>query len=120
MGCGDECPYVPGAKRDDWPIEDPKGNPIEKVRDIRDDIRERVRSLTELEGGPIGSVGRMRSSRERGINEGKGEGERNISLRTPEHDDEHPPRRHAQNQNAKRPAILKNAANPKPARLPHR
>jgi arsenate reductase (thioredoxin) len=50
MGCGDECPYVPGVKRDDWPLEDPKGQPIEKVREIRDDIRERVRSLIEREG----------------------------------------------------------------------
>jgi arsenate reductase len=50
MGCGDQCPIVPGAKRDDWPLEDPKGKPIEKVREIRDDIRERVRSLLEREG----------------------------------------------------------------------
>jgi arsenate reductase (thioredoxin) len=50
MGCGDECPFVPGAKRDDWPLEDPKGKPIEKVREIRDDIRERVRSLIGREG----------------------------------------------------------------------
>ena len=32
MGCGDECPYVPGVRRDDWPLEDPKGQPIERVR----------------------------------------------------------------------------------------
>src|SRR5262245_29733683 len=32
MGCGDDCPYVPEAERDDWPLEDPKGQPIEKVR----------------------------------------------------------------------------------------
>ena len=50
MGCGDECPYVPHARRDDWPLEDPKGKPIERVREIRDDIRERVRSLIEREG----------------------------------------------------------------------
>ena len=50
MGCGDECPYVPGAKRDDWPLEDPKGKPIEKVREIRDEIRDRVQSLIEREG----------------------------------------------------------------------
>ena len=50
MGCGDECPYVPGAKRDDWPLEDPKGKPIEKVRDIRDQIRDRVQQLIEAEG----------------------------------------------------------------------
>ncbi len=50
MGCGDECPYVPGAERDDWPLEDPKGKPIEKVREIRDEIRERIRALVEREG----------------------------------------------------------------------
>ena len=50
MGCGDECPYVPGAKRDDWPLEDPKGKPIERVRTIRDEIRVRVQQLIEAEG----------------------------------------------------------------------
>ena len=45
MGCGDECPFVPGALRDDWPLEDPKGKPIERVREIRDDVRARVRAL---------------------------------------------------------------------------
>ena len=45
MGCGDECPYVPGVRRDDWPLEDPKGKPIERVRSIRDDIRARVEAL---------------------------------------------------------------------------
>lgn len=50
MGCGDQCPIVPGAARDDWPLEDPKGKPIERVRAIRDDIRDRVRTLVEGEG----------------------------------------------------------------------
>jgi len=50
MGCGDECPYVPGVKRDDWPLEDPKGKPIERVREIRDGIRDRVQTLIEHEG----------------------------------------------------------------------
>lgn len=45
MGCGDKCPFVPGLRRDDWPLRDPKGQPIEEVRAIRDDIRERVQSL---------------------------------------------------------------------------
>ena len=49
MGCGDECPYVPGLKRDDWPLEDPKGKPIERVREIRDDIRQRVQALVDQE-----------------------------------------------------------------------
>jgi arsenate reductase len=50
MGCGDQCPYVPGARRDDWPLEDPKGKPIERVREIRDEIRDRVQALIEREG----------------------------------------------------------------------
>ena len=50
MGCGDRCPYVPGATRHDWPLEDPKGQPIERVRDIRDDIRNRVKALIDREG----------------------------------------------------------------------
>lgn len=50
MGCGDQCPVVPGARRDDWPLEDPKGKPIEQVREIRDDIRDRVWTLVEREG----------------------------------------------------------------------
>jgi arsenate reductase (thioredoxin) len=50
MGCGDECPFVPGAERDDWPLEDPKGKPLAVVRDIRDQVRERVRTLVEQRG----------------------------------------------------------------------
>ena len=49
MGCGDECPYVPGLRRDDWPLEDPKGQPLARVREIRDEIRERVRALIAQE-----------------------------------------------------------------------
>jgi arsenate reductase (thioredoxin) len=45
MGCGDECPYVPGARVEDWPLEDPKGQPIEKVKSIRDEVRTRVLDL---------------------------------------------------------------------------
>lgn len=45
MGCGDECPFVPGLHREDWPLEDPKGQPIERVREIRDEIRARVEAL---------------------------------------------------------------------------
>jgi len=47
MGCGESCPVVPGLQRDDWPLADPKGQPIERVREIRDQIRERVRQLVE-------------------------------------------------------------------------
>lgn len=50
MGCGEECPYVPGVRRDDWPLDDPKGQSIERVRAIRDDIRTRVEALVIQEG----------------------------------------------------------------------
>lgn len=50
MGCGDACPVVPGLKRDDWPIEDPKGLPLDRVRAIRDEIRTRVERLIAAEG----------------------------------------------------------------------
>jgi arsenate reductase (thioredoxin) len=50
MGCGDACPYVPGLRRDDWPLPDPKGQPIERVREIRDEIRNRVIRLVRDEG----------------------------------------------------------------------
>ena len=50
MGCGDECPYVPGVRRDDWPLDDPKGQPVERVREIRDEIRARVEALVAQEG----------------------------------------------------------------------
>ena len=49
MGCGDECPYVPGVRREDWPLDDPKGQPVERVRAIRDDIRARVEALVVQE-----------------------------------------------------------------------
>src|SRR5271163_3344404 len=50
MGCGDKCPYVPGLRRDDWPLRDPKGLPTEEVRAIRDDIKRCVRDLLRQEG----------------------------------------------------------------------
>jgi arsenate reductase len=50
MGCGEACPVVPGLARDDWPLEDPKGKPIERVREIRADITERVRGLLQSKG----------------------------------------------------------------------
>jgi arsenate reductase (thioredoxin) len=49
MGCGDECPVVPGLRREDWPLEDPKGKPVERVREIRDDVRRRVEDLIKRE-----------------------------------------------------------------------
>ncbi|HLG59647.1 MAG TPA: arsenate reductase ArsC [Vicinamibacterales bacterium] len=45
MGCGDECPVVPGVRRDDWPLDDPKGRSLAEVRRIRDEIRNRVAEL---------------------------------------------------------------------------
>jgi arsenate reductase len=45
MGCGDACPVVPGLSRDDWPLDDPKAQPLERVRQIRDDIRQRVEAF---------------------------------------------------------------------------
>jgi arsenate reductase len=50
MGCGEQCPAIPGLKRDDWPLEDPKGKTVERVRQIRDDVRARVSALLEREG----------------------------------------------------------------------
>lgn len=45
MGCGESCPFVPGVEREDWQVADPKDQPPKVVRQIRDDIRERVREL---------------------------------------------------------------------------
>jgi len=50
MGCGEACPVVPGVKRDDWPIDDPKGLPLDRVRAIRDEIARRVEALVDAEG----------------------------------------------------------------------
>jgi arsenate reductase len=47
MGCGDECPYVPGKRYFDWNLPDPKSRPLEEVRGIRDDIALRVRALVQ-------------------------------------------------------------------------
>ena len=47
MGCSDECPLVPGVERDDWPLDDPKGQPPGTVRRIRDEIRQRVEELVK-------------------------------------------------------------------------
>jgi arsenate reductase len=50
MGCGDACPYVPGLARDDWPLRDPQGQPLDEVRRIRDEIRGRVSALLDVRG----------------------------------------------------------------------
>ena len=49
MGCGEACPHVSGLRRMDWPLEDPKGKPIERVREIRDDVKARVVKLLDEE-----------------------------------------------------------------------
>jgi arsenate reductase len=54
MGCGDECPVVPGLRRGDWPLEDPKGKTRERVREIRDDVERRVHELLASEGWASG------------------------------------------------------------------
>lgn len=49
MGCGEACPVVPGLRREDWPLEDPKGKPVERVREIRDEVRGRIEDLIRRE-----------------------------------------------------------------------
>jgi arsenate reductase len=52
MGCGDECPYIPGKRYIDWDLDDPKNKPAEGVRAVRDDIERRVADLVrELDSG---------------------------------------------------------------------
>ena len=58
MGCGDECPYLPGTRYIDWDLPDPQGQPIEEVRRTRDVIAERVAALgSELVRAPTGARG---------------------------------------------------------------
>ena len=45
MGCGDQCPFIPGKRYIDWELADPAGQPIERVREIRDEIAHRVVDL---------------------------------------------------------------------------
>ncbi|MFI6396452.1 arsenate reductase ArsC [Nonomuraea sp. NPDC050547] len=47
MGCGDACPIFPGKRYEDWKLDDPAGQGIEAVREIRDEIRARVEKLTQ-------------------------------------------------------------------------
>jgi arsenate reductase len=48
MGCGESCPYIPGLRREDWPLADPKGKDTATVRAIRDEIKERVQHLVNV------------------------------------------------------------------------
>jgi arsenate reductase (thioredoxin) len=50
MGCGEACPVLPGVRREDWPLDDPAGQPLDRVRSIRDAIREKVEALVAREG----------------------------------------------------------------------
>ena len=50
MGCGEACPVVPGLERDDWPLPDPKSQPIVRVREIRDEVERRVQALLAAKG----------------------------------------------------------------------
>jgi arsenate reductase len=58
MGCGDECPYIPGKRYLDWDLTDPKGRPVEKVRETREEIDRRVRALV----ADLDRAGRGRSA----------------------------------------------------------
>ena len=54
MGCGDECPYIPGRRYLDWDLPDPKGLPVAEVREIRDEVGRRVEALVaELDGADL-------------------------------------------------------------------
>ena len=53
MGCGDECPYIPGKRYLDWDLPDPKGKPVGQVRTIREDIAARVRELLSELDAPV-------------------------------------------------------------------
>ena len=52
MGCGDECPYIPGKRYIDWDLPDPKGRSLDEVRAIRDDVGRLVRKLIAELGEP--------------------------------------------------------------------
>jgi protein-tyrosine-phosphatase len=54
MGCGDECPYIPGKRYLDWDLPDPKDMPIEDVRELREEIARRTEALVvELDARPM-------------------------------------------------------------------
>lgn len=50
MGCGEQCPVVPGPARVDWPVDDPKGQSVARVREIRDELRDRVQAFVDEQG----------------------------------------------------------------------
>jgi arsenate reductase len=61
MGCGDECPYIPGKRYIDWDLADPKGLAVEEVRAVRDDIARRVEGLV----GELDQIGEAEQPPER-------------------------------------------------------
>lgn len=63
MGCGESCPVLPGLAREDWPLDDPKGRPVEEVRRIRDDIRDRVTDRWIARVGRLAGTDAVTSSR---------------------------------------------------------
>lgn len=64
MGCGEACPVLPGVERDDWALEDPKEKPIERVREIREEIARRVRALVDERGWAKSLEGERRAGGE--------------------------------------------------------
>jgi arsenate reductase len=57
MGCGEACPVAPpSVQRLDWPLEDPKGKTMERVREIRDEVRQRVEALIAAQGWSPGNL----------------------------------------------------------------
>jgi arsenate reductase len=50
MGCGQDLPFFAGVSREEWPVDDPKGQPLERVREIRDEIRRRVTAMIDARG----------------------------------------------------------------------
>lgn len=49
MGCGEQCPHIRGLRHLDWPLEDPKGKPVERVREIREQVKGLVQELLRTE-----------------------------------------------------------------------
>jgi arsenate reductase len=47
MGCGDECPFIPGKRYIDWELNDPASQPLDRVREIRDEIEQRISALVD-------------------------------------------------------------------------
>jgi arsenate reductase len=62
MGCGDACPFFPGIRYEDWELADPAGKPLEEVREIREEIDDRVRTLLEELTGQAESAERSEAS----------------------------------------------------------